>query len=112
MHVGTSNKLQINNNAYVSFLCIINSLATIDIPWDLYDRKFLKPFTVLRYEDLNYMSGMREGREVSIQKQIDSSAWFFSRSSLGLVTIKAQIPRCGFAPGMFIKRIIKEFVHI
>lgn len=46
------------------------------------------------------MSGMREGREVSIQKQIDSSAWFFSRSSLGLVTIKAQIPRCGFAPGM------------
>lgn len=73
--------------------------ATIDIPWDLYDRKFLKPFTVLRYEDLNYMSGMREGREVSIQKQIDSSAWFFSRSSLGLVTIKAQIPRCGFAPG-------------
>lgn len=45
------------------------------------------------------MSGMREPREVQIQKQIDSSAWFFSRSSLGLVTIKAIIPKCGFAPG-------------
>lgn len=45
------------------------------------------------------MSGMREPREVSIQKQIDSSAWFFSRSSLGLVTIKCAIPKCGFAPG-------------
>lgn len=73
--------------------------ATLDIPWDLYDRKVVKPFTVLRYEDLNYMSGMREGRELSIQKQIDSSAWFFSKSSLGLITIKAQIPKCGFAPG-------------
>lgn len=73
--------------------------ATLDIPWDLYDRKVVKPFTVLRYEDLNYMSGMREGRELSIQKQIDSSAWFFSKSSLGLVTIKATIPKCGFAPG-------------
>lgn len=75
------------------------STATIDIPWDLYDKKITKPFTVNRYEDLNYMSGMREPREVQIQKQIDSSAWFFSRSSLGLVTIKAIIPKCGFAPG-------------
>lgn len=66
--------------------------ATLDIPWDLYDKKITKPFTVLRYEDLNYMSGMREPREVQIQKQIDSSAWFFSRSSLGLVTIKGFYP--------------------
>lgn len=73
--------------------------ATIDIPWDLYDKKVTKPFTVIRYEDLSYMSGMREPREVSIQKQIDSSAWFFSRSSLGLVTIKAILLKCGFAPG-------------
>lgn len=71
----------------------------MDIPWELYDKKLTKPFTVVRYEDLSYMSGMREPREVCLQKQIDSSAWFFSRSSLGLVTIKANIPKCGFAPG-------------
>jgi hypothetical protein len=65
----------------------------------LYDKKVTKPFTVLRYEDLSYMSGMREPRELQIQKQIDSSAWFFSRSSLGLVTIKANLSKCGFAPG-------------
>lgn len=74
-------------------------IATLDIPWDMYDKKVTKPFNVQRYEDLSYMSGMREPREVQIQKQIDSSAWFFSRSSLGLVTIKAIIPKCGFAPG-------------
>jgi hypothetical protein len=73
--------------------------ATLGIAWDLYEKKVVKPFTVLRYEDLNYMSGMREPREVSIQKQIDSSAWFFSRSSLGLVTIKCGIPKCGYSPG-------------
>jgi hypothetical protein len=73
--------------------------ATIDIPWDLYDKKITRNFTVSRYEDLSFMSGMREGREVQIQKQIDSSAWFFSRSSLGLVTMKAAINKCGYAPG-------------
>lgn len=71
----------------------------LDISWELYDKIVTKPFIVQRYEDLSYMSGMREPREVQIQKQIDSSAWFFSRSSLGLVTIKAIIPKCGFAPG-------------
>ncbi|KAG5682369.1 hypothetical protein PVAND_011725 [Polypedilum vanderplanki] len=73
--------------------------ASIDIPWDLYDKKVVKPFIVVRYEDLNYMSGMREPCELLLQKQIDSSAWFFSRSSLGLVTIKANLLKCGFAPG-------------
>lgn len=84
---------------YLFFIFYFVSIATIDIPWDLYDKKLTKPFTVLRYEDLNYMSGMREGREISIHKQLDSSAWFFSRSSLGLVTMKASIAKCGFAPG-------------
>lgn len=72
--------------------------ATLDLPWDIYDKTCLKPFTVNRYEDLNYMSGMREAREVITRKEIDSPSWIFWKGATGFVTIKGSIPQCGYAP--------------
>ena len=72
--------------------------ATLDLPWDIYDKNVVKPFTVLRYEDLNYMSGMRDPREVITRKDIDSPSWVFWKGATGHVTMKGNIPQCGYAP--------------
>lgn len=72
--------------------------ATLDLPWDIYDKNVVKAFTVLRYEDLNYMSGMRDPREVITRKEIDSPSWIFWKGATGHVTIKGSIPHCGYAP--------------
>ena len=72
--------------------------ATLDLPWDMYDKVVEKPFTVNRYEDLNYMSGMREPREVITKKDIDSPGWIFWKGASGYVLIKGSIPQCGYAP--------------
>lgn len=73
--------------------------ATLDLPWDMYDKNVVKQFTVKRYEDLNYMSGMREPREVITRKEIDSPSWIFWKEANGHVTMKGTIPQCGYAPG-------------
>lgn len=73
--------------------------ATLDLPWELNDKNLVKPFTVLRYEDLNYMSGMRDPREVITRKEIDSPSWIFWKGATGYVIMKGSIPRCGYAPG-------------
>lgn len=74
-------------------------MVTLDLPWDMYDRNVVKPFTVKRYEDLNYMSGMRDPREVITRKEIDSPSWIFWKGATGHVTMKGSIPQCGYAPG-------------
>lgn len=73
--------------------------ATLDLPWEINDKTLVKPFTVLRYEDLNYMSGMRDPREVITRKEIDSPSWIFWKGATGYVIIKGTIPKCGYAPG-------------
>lgn len=74
-------------------------MATLDLPWDIYDKNVTKPFIVNRYEDLNYMSGMRDPREVITRKEIDSPSWIFWKGATGHVTIKGTIPQCGYAIG-------------
>lgn len=74
-------------------------MATLDLPWDMYDKTVMKPFTVKRFEDLNYMSGMRDPREVITRKEIDSPSWIFWKGATGHVTMKGSIPQCGYAPG-------------
>lgn len=74
-------------------------MASLDLPWDMYDKTIVKPFTVKRFEDLNYMSGMRESREVITRKEIDSPGWIFWKGATGHVTMKGSIPHCGYAPG-------------
>jgi Arrestin (or S-antigen), C-terminal domain len=71
--------------------------GTLDLPWDMYDKFVTKPFTVHRYEDLNYMSGMRDPREVITKKEIDSPSWIFWKAATGYVIIKGIIPKCGYA---------------
>ena len=71
--------------------------GTLDLPWDMYDKVQTKPFTVLRYEDLNYMSGMRDEREVITKKEIDSPSWIFWKAATGYIIIKGNIPKCGYA---------------
>lgn len=73
--------------------------ACLDLPWDIYDKSFDKVFVVKRYEDLNYMGGMREPREVVTRKEIDSPGWIFWKGATGYVTLKGSIPHCGYAPG-------------
>lgn len=73
--------------------------ATLDLPWEMNDKITVKPFTVNRYEDLNYMSGMRDPREVITRKEIDSPSWIFWKGATGHVTMKGSIPKCGYAPG-------------
>lgn len=73
--------------------------VTLDLPWEMYDKVTVKPFTVNRYEDLNYMSGMRDPREVIARKEIDSPSWIFWKGATGHVTMKGSIPKCGYAPG-------------
>lgn len=75
------------------------AMATLDLPWEMYDKNVVKPFTVRRYEDLNYMSGMREPREVITRKEIDSPSWIFWKGATGFVMIKGSIPQCGYALG-------------
>lgn len=77
--------------------------ATLDIPWELNDVKITRPFIVKRYEDLNYMSGMREEREVRTVKEVDTPSWIFWKAASGLVSVRAKIPHCGYAPGEVIK---------
>lgn len=72
--------------------------ATLDLPWEMYDKIVRKPFTVFRFEDLNYMSGMRDPREVITRKEIDSPSWIFWKGATGFVTMKGTIPKCGYAP--------------
>lgn len=74
-------------------------MVTLDLPWDMYDKNVVKPFTVKRFEDLNYMSGMRDPREVITRKEIDSPSWIFWKGATGHVTMKGSIPQCGYAPG-------------
>lgn len=74
-------------------------MASLDLPWDIYDKNVVKPFTVKRFEDLNYMSGMRDPREVITRKEIDSPSWIFWKGATGHVTMKGSIPQCGYAPG-------------
>lgn len=62
----------------------------------MYDKVQTKPFTVLRYEDLNYMSGMRDEREVITKKEIDSPSWIFWKAATGYIIIKGNIPKCGY----------------
>jgi hypothetical protein len=73
--------------------------ASLDLPWDMYDKNVVKVFTVKRYEDLNYMSGMRDPREVITRKEIDSPSWIFWKGATGHVTMKGSIQQCGYAPG-------------
>lgn len=63
----------------------------------MYDKTFEKPFRVDRYEDLNYMGGMRDPREVVKRKDIDSPSWIFWKGASGYVIIKGSIPKCGYA---------------
>lgn len=74
-------------------------MLTLDLPWEMYDKSFQQPFTVHRYEDLNYMSGMRDSREVITRKEIDSPSWIFWKAATGYVIIRGSIPQCGYAPG-------------
>ncbi|CRL02451.1 CLUMA_CG015055, isoform A [Clunio marinus] len=78
-------------------------MATLDLPWDMYDKTVEKPFTVKRYEDLNYMSGMRDPREIIVKKDIDSPSWIFWKTVNGYVILKGSIPKCGYAPEEEIK---------
>lgn len=73
-------------------------MATLDLPWDMYDKNVEKIFIVKRYEDLNYMSGMRDPREVIASKEIDSPSWIFWKGATGYVLMKGSIPKCGYAP--------------
>lgn len=73
--------------------------ATLDLPWEMNDKYVTKPFTVRRYEDLNYMSGMRDPREVITRKEIDSPSWIFWKGATGFVMIKGSIPKCGYGLG-------------
>lgn len=71
----------------------------LDLPWEMYDKNYEQAFTVNRYEDLNYMSGMRDPREVITRKEIDSPNWIFWKAATGYVIIRGSIPQCGYAPG-------------
>lgn len=71
----------------------------LDLPWEMYDKNVEKCFTVHRYEDLNYMSGMRDPREVITRKEIDSPSWIFWKAATGYVIIRGSMPQCGYAPG-------------
>lgn len=73
--------------------------ATLDLPWEINDKVLVKTFTVCRYEDLNYMSGMRDPREVITRKEIDSPSWIFWKGGTGFVIMKGSIPKCGYASG-------------
>jgi Arrestin (or S-antigen), C-terminal domain/Arrestin (or S-antigen), N-terminal domain len=74
-------------------------MGTLDLPWEMNDRSVIKTFELKRYEDLNYMSGMREPREVITRKEIDSPSWIFWKGATGHVTMKGSINQCGYAPG-------------
>lgn len=74
-------------------------MVTLDMPWEMSDKHMVKPFTVRRYEDLNYMSGMRDPREVITRKEIDSPGWIFWKGATGFVMIKGSIPKCGYGLG-------------
>jgi hypothetical protein len=63
----------------------------------MYDKNFVKTFKVERYEDLNYMSGMRDPRELITKKEIDSPSWIFWKAATGYIIIKGNIPKCGYA---------------
>jgi hypothetical protein len=80
---------------FIKYLVIV----TLDLPWEITDKSVEKSFIVKRYEDLNYMSGMRDPREVITRKEIDSPSWIFWKAATGYVIIRGGINQCGYAPG-------------